>query len=85
MSTKTASATAPVQPIVRQRWCARGDTISTVRPMSDMAGSYAHQHLHAICPTLESCAEANELIAAGRWRVSRCGRCENTVEDCQCE
>lgn len=67
------------------RWCKRGDTISTVRLLSDMAGSYANQHLHAICKTPESCAEANDLIAAGRWRVSRCGQCENKVEECGCE
>ena len=68
-----------------QRWCRRGDTISTVRPMIEHDGRAPNQHLHATCPTPESCAEANELIAAGRWRVSRCGQCEKTVETCQCE
>lgn len=62
------------------RWCKLGDTISTVRPLS-----HAKHYLHVICETPEACAYANELIAAGRWRVSRCGQCENKVEDCVCE
>lgn len=85
MSAENDASPAPVDAVVRRRWCSRGDTISTVRPMSEYAGKRAGQHLHAICKTPESCAEANDLIAAGRWRVSRCGRCGNAVEDCQCE
>jgi len=61
------------------RWCARGDTIATVRPVS------RGQHIHVTCPTPESCAEANDLIAAGRWQVVRCGRCDTPVEACRCE
>lgn len=53
---------------VRHRWCSVGDTISTVRPMSEYDRQRPGQHLHAICDTPESCAEANDLIAAGRWR-----------------
>ena len=85
MNTKSTAPAAQVHGVIRQRWCSRGDTISTVRPMSEFAGQQAGQHLNAICATPESCAEANDLIAAGRWRVSRCGRCENVVEECQCE
>jgi len=85
MHTKTASSATPVDPLVIQRWCRRGDTISTVRPMSENDGRNPNQYLHATCPTAESCAEANELIAVGRWRVSRCGQCEKAVEECQCE
>jgi hypothetical protein len=62
------------------RWCNRGDTISTTQPMHG-DGSY----LHARCVTAESCAMAQELILAGRWRVSRCGRCDELVEQCRCE
>lgn len=65
----------PSPPDGRTRWCRRGDTISTVR--SD--GNF----LHATCPTPESCAEANDLIA-GRWRVSRCGQCKRSTEECEC-
>lgn len=67
------------------RWCKCGDTISTARPLSDMAGSHANHHIHAICETPESCAYANDLIAAGRWRVSICGQCKNKVEECGCK
>lgn len=70
---------------VRTRWCSRGDTISTVRPMSEYAGPFSGCHPSAICDTPESCAEANSLIAAGRWRVSRCGRCGKPVESCRCD
>lgn len=67
------------------RWCRRGDTICTVKPLSEYAGQNALQYMHAICPTPESCAEANDLIAAGRWRVSRCGQCNSLVESCLCD
>lgn len=62
------------------RWCNRGDTISTTQPMHG-GGRYLHNR----CVTAESCAMAQELILTGRWRVSRCGRCDNLVEQCGCE
>jgi hypothetical protein len=65
--------------IARTRWCSRGDTIRTVRPTGN--GEY----LHAVCPTPESCAQANELIASGRWMVSHCVRCDKSIEECRCE
>lgn len=67
-----------------KRWCYPGDTVSTVKPMSEFAGSHAGSHLNAICDTAEACAEANNLIAAGRWKVTRCGTCQQRVESCQC-
>ena len=71
--------------IDRKRWCYRGDTITTVKPMSEYAGPNAGLHLNVICDAPESCAYANDLIAEGTWRVSRCGRCKQAVESCECE
>jgi len=76
-------AIAKLAPLIR--WCCQGDTISTVRPMSQYDGLRPNQHLHAIPNTPEACAEANELIMSGRWRVSRCGQCGKAVEECGCK
>lgn len=62
-----------------KRWCKCGDTISTVWPLSEYDGVRPNLHLNATCDTPESCAYANELIVAGRWRVSRCGTCGHEV------
>ena len=67
------------------RWCRRGDTIATVKPLSEFCGQMASQHLNAKCDTPESCAYANELIAAGRWRVAVCGSCGQQIEKCECD
>lgn len=64
-----------------KRWCKRGDTIRTVKPLNLVPG----QHLHSICDTPESCAYANELISRGKWEVSSCGLCGRGVEYCDCE
>lgn len=58
------------------RWCSRGDTIASgtlrVRIPAGEEGAMA-------------CAQANEFIAAGRWRVSHCGWCDRDIEDCECK
>ena len=70
-------------PETKVRWCSRGDTISTVRPLSD--GDYCHAVIPSGPSGAEACAEANELIATGRWRVSVCGQCFDPVERCNCK
>ena len=67
------------------RQCKIGDTVSTVRPMSEFAGGFAGSHLAVTCDTQAACDEANHLIGIGRWRVSSCGKCSELVETCQCE
>lgn len=51
----------------------------------DCRSGVSRWHLHAICDTPEACEEANNLIAIGRWRVSRCGKCGEKVEECGCK
>lgn len=65
------------------RWCSVGDTISTTKRMS--TGTYAGDFMHVVICNSESCAEANNLIAAGRWEVSACGRCNMRIMDCCCK
>lgn len=67
------------------RWCRLGDTIRTVKPMSEFDGLMPGQYLTAVCDTPEACAYANELIADGRWRVAVCGSCRQQIEKCECE
>ena len=69
----------------KTRWASQGDTISTVKPFSQYAGQMAGGYLHAVLETPAACAEGNDLIAAGRWQVTRCGKCKQTVDSCQCE
>jgi hypothetical protein len=57
----TTPARAPGTVAALVRWCSIGDTIETT--MSD--GSVRRVTI----PNAMACAEANELIAAGRWRV----------------
>jgi hypothetical protein len=61
----------------RTRWCSRGDTIAT--SLTD------GRTMTATVPTPESCAEANHLIATGRWRLYQCGQCGKLVEGCTCQ
>jgi len=49
-------------------FCSRGDTIETVEPVQ--FGSFAGNRLRVKVVTPEACAEANELIMRGRWRVA---------------
>jgi hypothetical protein len=77
----TASKRGSVASVVIRRWCARGDTIRTVRPIQH--GQDAGRRLEVTCPTPESCAAANDLIAEGTWEVSQCHRC-GPVESCSC-
>lgn len=67
------------------RWCRRGDTIMTVKPMSEFVNLLPNKYLTAMCGTPESCAYANLLIAAGTWRVAVCGSCGQQVEKCECD
>ena len=67
----------------KTRWCSRRDTISTVTPMT--FGSFAGNKLRVVPVTAEACATANDLIAAGRWEVTDCGKCNLMIADCKCE
>jgi hypothetical protein len=64
------------------RFARRGDTIETVRRFSEIPGQRLKMRLndkdHAVW-------YANQLIAAGDWRVSRCGQCDKPVGKCQCK
>ena len=64
------------------RPCRVGDTIECVRPIQ--TGPQAGQHLAIVPKTPKACAVANDLIAAGRWRVRDCGACEKPIGECRC-
>lgn len=64
----------------RKRMCRVGDTICTVAPRYGL-----YLHLHSVIETREACDSANKWIEAGKWRVSRCGRCGLVVEECTCD
>ena len=64
------------------RPCYRGDTICTVKPIN--YGQDAGKLLYATCGTAESCAQANELIGKGSWKVFSCGKCSQVIENCKC-
>ena len=64
----------------RKRQCRCGDTICTVRPLFGV-----DRYVHNKIQTPEALSYANELIEAGDWRVSRCGRCGDCVEECKCD
>ncbi len=70
---------------VRLRFCSRGDTVSTVKPLSQYDILNAGKNLDVVVETAEACAYANHLILKGTWRVSICGQCRSAVEACSCE
>ena len=79
------SLSAPVHAVVIWRLCAVGDTVRTVRPMSEYDGRAPNQHLRARCTTEIGAIAANNLIRAGRWEVIHCGQCDKPVVDCRCD
>lgn len=64
-----------LQPRLRRK-CRIGDT---VHPASQP------EYLPCAIATQDACEAANALIATGRWRVIRCGRCDSVVEECHCD